>query len=746
MQQIDIDYIGILDYLSNNQEIPYSNPEATGITDDEKQKLLDIEQRGKNMVAEMKKIASHCEKLYGLGKCLPGSWLDGSNTKTRKYLWTQMKYKEYADNPISISLFVEKNDGVTRYRISLEIKNDGTNKRTMQKYHSHMELPIEPGMVYVSGSNKWGNPAVISDTQEAIKVQIKSGALRKVQLCIYVEPAPDKTNEQYDAEIMEAVKKIIPYYEYVIGKGAYSRKLRDELKEAPEYMDLSGVDISVDEQTIKYDKNMILYGPPGTGKTYNTAIYAVAICSGKSVKIVSERPYAEVMKEYNKLKKSGRIAFTTFHQSYGYEEFIEGIKPVVNEDKNEVGYKIESGIFKKFCETARKKAVSFESENNKHDLTNSKVWCILLDGTGVSELKKRCFKDSVIRIGWKQLSEKIDDRSQVGNGTIYNILNDFQNEMQVGDIVVTQLTNHSIDGIGIITGGYEFDTTDIEFPRKRNVEWLTTGDEIEFLNINQGNKLPRKTVCTLHRITADIVLSLIKKSDNIIVNEKSEPYVFIIDEINRGNISKIFGELITLIENTKREGMEETASAVLPYSNELFSVPKNIYIIGTMNTADRSIALMDTALRRRFQFVEMMPDVDVLRKIGADRVEDLDVAVMLEKINERITFLYDREHTIGHAFFTKLAKDPSVEMLRSIFEKSVIPLLQEYFYEDYRKIQLILGDNGKKNAEIKFIVDEDVRVKDIFKGNADDIIDLPEKKFSINSDAFGNIESYKQIL
>lgn len=228
--------------------------------------------------------------------------------------------------------------------------------------------------------------------------------------------------------------------------------------------------------------------------------------------------------------------------------------------------------------------------------------------------------------------------------------------------------------------------------------------------------------------------------------ENVEPYVFIIDEINRGNISKIFGELITLIEGTKRAGMEEAASAVLPYSGDTFSVPSNVYILGTMNTADRSIALMDTALRRRFQFIEMMPDANVLRKIGADKVEDLDVAAMLETINERITFLYDREHTIGHAFFTKLAKDSSIDVLRSIFEKSVIPLLQEYFYEDYQKIQLVLGDNGKKEDDTKFILDEDVKVKDIFKGNADDIVDLPEKKYSINKKAFDNIDAYKQIM
>lgn len=127
-------------------------------------------------------------------------------------------------------------------------------------------------------------------------------------------------------------------------------------------------------------------------------------------------------------------------------------------------------------------------------------------------------------------------------------------------------------------------------------------------------------------------------------------------------------------------------------------------------------------------------------------VEDLDVAAMLEKINERITFLYDREHTIGHAFFTGLKDDPTVDKLAGIFKKSVIPLLQEYFYEDYQKIQMVLGDNGKTNESYKFIKDYDVVTKDIFKGSVDDIVDLPEKNYVINEEAFYELESYKGII
>ena len=186
--------------------------------------------------------------------------------------------------------------------------------------------------------------------------------------------------------------------------------------------------------------------------------------------------------------------------------------------------------------------------------------------------------------------------------------------------------------------------------------------------------------------------------------------------------------------------------AILPYSGEAFSVPNNVYILGTMNTADRSIALMDTALRRRFEFAEMMPDSKILDSWGVGTIAvggvELKVAKMLDVINERIEYLFDREHTIGHAFFRRLADDPSIETLASIFEKNVIPLLQEYFYEDYEKIQLVLGDNSKED-EFKFILDRSVKVKDIFNGNPD--IDLPEKGYSIQHGALMKIESYKQI-
>jgi 5-methylcytosine-specific restriction protein B len=211
--------------------------------------------------------------------------------------------------------------------------------------------------------------------------------------------------------------------------------------------------------------------------------------------------------------------------------------------------------------------------------------------------------------------------------------------------------------------------------------------------------------------------------------------VFIIDEINRGNISKIFGELITLIEPSKRKGEKEQLYVTLPYSGQKFSVPNNVYIIGTMNTADRSIALIDTALRRRFDFVEMLPESAVLANTLVDNV--VDVAEMLDTINNRITVLLDREHTIGHSYFIPLRNEPTVERLAEIFKGKIIPLLQEYFYDDYEKIQLVLGDNQKPDDSTRFIVKKNDAVK-LF-GNAD--IDLSDY-YEINSAAFTRIDAY----
>ena len=212
-------------------------------------------------------------------------------------------------------------------------------------------------------------------------------------------------------------------------------------------------------------------------------------------------------------------------------------------------------------------------------------------------------------------------------------------------------------------------------------------------------------------------------------NENTPKYAIFIDEINRGNISKIFGELITLIEPSKRLGADDEIMVELPYSKEKFGVPSNLYIIGTMNTADRSIALMDTALRRRFEFVEMMPEYDTLNETI---IEGINVGEMLKTINERIEYLYDRDHTIGHAYFINVS---DLKTLANVFKNKILPLLQEYFYDDWEKIRLVLGDSQ--------FIKEKKPANALFKSGTDYIND--KILYEIDKEAFYDKQNYLKI-
>lgn len=516
--------------------------------------------------------------------------------------------------------------------------------------------------------------------------------------------------------------------------GVVAWKLRTPLKEAIESMIGKGIfKMNKKDTNILINPNMILYGPPGTGKTYNTTIYSVAICDGKSVEEVAAMDYEDVKSRYEELKAAERIAFTTFHQSYGYEEFIEGIRPVMSDEGDNgsasayLKYRVTPGVFKAFCDEAKKAEV----KNDKLDIAKDAV---IWKATIRAEVKEDCFQNGRVRIDWE-----IDSDGAAG----------FVNDMKKGDIILTTDGSRSIiNGIAVVTSDEAFSLKVENDTTTRNVTWIATGISEDITSINSGKILHRMTCARVPQMAvADAVALAMKKNPSLagtVIKENKAPYVFIIDEINRGNISKIFGELITLIEDTKRLGMEEQASASLPYSGEQFSVPSNVYILGTMNTADRSIALMDTALRRRFSFVEKMPDPALLNEIIVEQNgASINVGEMLDTINKRIEFLFDREHTIGHAFFFKLKSDPQIDVLADIFKRSVVPLLQEYFYEDYEKIQLVLGDNGKVEDRFKFIKNETVIPSSLFRGRSR--LEKSEK-YTINEHAFQWIDSYIGIL
>lgn len=538
---------------------------------------------------------------------------------------------------------------------------------------------------------------------------------------------------------------VVPFIgRYVMENGnkRYSWRLRDELKEALMHIDLPN---STQESVTDVGLNTILYGPPGTGKTYHTVIYAVAIIENKELSAVEKEDYAEVLERYNEYKAQGRIEFTTFHQSYGYEEFIEGIRPTITPDdadgeSGDIQYSVQPGVFKCFCERAERPIVVANADYGISDSPN--IWKVSLEGTGDNPTRTECLKNNHIRIGWDDYGKDITDETDfsVSGGRV--VLNAFINKMQVGDIVLSCYSASTIDAIGVVTGEYEWHDEYANLKRLRKVNWVVKDIRENILAINGGTSMTLASVYRLNISLADVYQLIEKYQPKQIVpnNVRNDNYVFIIDEINRGNISKIFGELITLIEASKRVGLPESMTVRLPYSQKLFGVPKNVYIIGTMNTADRSIATIDTALRRRFLFREMLPAPKVLADIS---VEDLSISEMLTRLNKRIAVLYDREHTIGHAYFMPLKASPTVETLAEVFTNIIIPLLQEYFYEDYEKIRLVLGDNKKSNPEEQFIVAKENNYAELF-GDIEVGLDAGYS-YEINYAAFGNIEAYRSI-
>ena len=479
-------------------------------------------------------------------------------------------------------------------------------KKNRKQYYSFIEMKLRDGLCYTyknmygSGDEdiKTKDPRTIFVHKEKELKNKDENIIREfvkektdtvkdndddIEPCYLIEAETEdgklRTEEELKAEVIKGVGLLMPYYKHIM--------------DYPEIV-----------------KNMILYGPPGTGKTYITATYAVLICGWYTLDTLKNMNHSKIMEIYHELEQEGRIGFTTFHQSYGYEDFIEGIRPVLDKEKT-------------------------DAQNQSEE----------------------------------QKSEK-----------------------------------------------------------SRNLEYT---------------------------MEAGVFKAFCEKAE-----KSKKPYVFIIDEINRGNISRIFGELITLIEESKRKGEADERSVILPYSGLPFSVPSNVYIIGTMNTADRSIALLDTALRRRFSFVEMMPDTEVLKdiKIEVPEMPDtvdkkagkstIDIQKLLEIINQRIEVLYDREHTIGHAYFCGLKKTATLDGLKNVFKKSVLPLLQEYFFDDYEKIAMVLGDNQKRNRNYKFIVEDNGKdIHTLFgKELETDMLDmLQRKKYMINEKAFDYAESYIQI-
>jgi 5-methylcytosine-specific restriction protein B len=341
--------------------------------------------------------------------------------------------------------------------------------------------------------------------------------------------------------------------------------------------------------------------------------------------------------------------------------------------------------------------------------------------------------------------------------TSASMIHRFKNELKNDDILIISDGNRKFKAIVQVVEDYFYDENS-DFKHKRKIKWLK-----KFTTSRNYSEISDRyfTQVTLNRpqgVNKEALLDYL--SETTTIDNSNKNYILIIDEINRGNISKIFGELITLIEDSKRAGSNEAIEIILPYSGEPFTVPKNLYILGTMNTADRSIALMDTALRRRFEFTEMMPNLKVLKQI--DDFKNINIKSLLKTINKRIEYLYDRDHTIGHAYFMSLndqikdendlLRDKTDEEklieLKGIFQNKIIPLLQEYFYDDWEKIRLVLGDNQKDDKSIQFInIKQGYDVKNLFGDKGLDSLDIDDESnvYEINKKAFNNPKSYIKV-
>lgn len=560
--------------------------------------------------------------------------------------------------------------------------------------------------------------------------------------------------------------------------------------------------------TVQPSLNQILYGPPGTGKTYATIEAALEVLDPG---YLSEQRHnrSALKRRFDELVQQDRIRFVTFHQSFSYEDFVEGLRATTDEASGQLRYDVVDGVFKSLCDAAAAKVT--QQAEAPTEVGKRRIWKMSLGNTlgEDASIYQECLTGGYIRLGYgdainfsgcttrQQVQARFAEAGVIPDNpaTDYGItsVTAFIAKMKVGDLVVVSDGNFKFRAIGEVTGDYQFkphSAFDNGYAQMRAVKWLrqyqpslphtellngqfsqmtlyelrdptldreklkallgapdvSTGtllhvgqrfgqgyvvrsvgqDVVEFdkprggvlplplsllrqlldyvrsgqinvEDIRQGRvfekiaeaEIEKYIVNGYQSLFAAMVEQLIKPQANATATDAR---VLIIDEINRGNVSRIFGELITLIEESKRAGADEALSVVLPYSKQRFSVPKNVYLIGTMNTTDRSLAGLDIALRRRFSFKEMPPQPELLDAVA---VEGINIGQLLRVMNQRIEVLLDRDHCLGHAYFMSLKSSDPLARLESILRNQVMPLLQEYFFEDWQRIQWVLNDHRK---------------------------------------------------
>ena len=621
------------------------------------------------------------------------------------------------------------------------------------------------------------------------------------------------------------------------------------------------------------DLNQILYGPPGTGKTFATIEEALQILDPEFLSAQAGQSDGSARRmamksRFDELKDTGRIQFVTFHQSFSYEDFVEGLRASTDDETGQIRYEVVDGIFKSLCVSASAKVTLPTEESTTQiaplDLSGRRIWKMSLGNTQGPDapIYEECLEHNIALLGYGggidfsgcESRSDVIKRLQDGGRTITNPQNDYEvtavtsfvTRIKPKDLLVITDGNFKFRAIAEVTGDSQFrehsEYSD-GYSLMRPVKWLRTWTpslphselmnnqfsqmtlyelrssaiDIEKLAALLNTPNQAKTSFNLQpgliegagykiaKISEDMVeltkpngnsLAFSRKLIEILINGVTEgkisiedirskqavdklqdkglePYlvngyanvlaplveqarslhqtsmtevnrndarVLIIDEINRGNVSRIFGELITLIEPTKRQGSTEALTTTLPYSRKPFAVPSNVYILGTMNTADRSLASLDIALRRRFIFKEVPPQPELLSDINIAGV--VNVSRLLTVMNQRIEALLDRDHQLGHAYFMPLISTPSLEKLAEIFRRQVLPLLQEYFFEDWERIQWVLNDH-RKPAQLQFVRQSSAKTADLF-GLGVQASTRPV--WEINHEAFDVAEAYLAVI
>ncbi len=514
--------------------------------------------------------------------------------------------------------------------------------------------------------------------------------------------------------------------------------------------------------------NQILYGPPGTGKTYHTINKALAILD--PVWLAEHETDRQALKtRFDELVKEGRIDFVTFHQSFSYEDFVEGIRAESDGDSGQLTYDVVDGVFKRMCDAVAAKVTRSDS-HEAMTLEGRRVWKMSLGNTQGDDahIFDDCIEQGLIRLGYgsshdysecrtRSDVQRVLERSvgKIDNAYDYTVTSvmTLVNRMKIGDLVVVTDGNFKFRAIGEITGDYrceEHYERDDSYAQVRPVKWLCQfSPSLPCGELING----RFSQMTLYELKAptlipEKLLALVNAtasqagSQSELGATPANKRVLIIDEINRGNVSRIFGELITLIEPSKRAGASEALTTTLPYSKRPFSVPDNLYLIGTMNTADRSLAGLDIALRRRFVFEEMAPAPEKLKGVVVEHNGiKVDVRELLTVLNQRIEVLLDRDHCLGHAYFMplKAAAKPTLAQLGYIFQHQILPLLQEYFFEDWQRIAWVLNDHRKNEPSTMFLHEPEFDIEALL-GKVP--VGKQRQRWTVNTGAFENPAAY----